>query len=178
MTLITPERRQEFRAAVRAVNAESEEMVSEDIMQCLSATNWRHIVIHHSCSHDAPGLNTQDIRRWHTSYPRNWLDIGYHFIIENVNGCYEVICGRFLDKKGAHKVSRNSSGIGICLVGNYDVTVPPPEQLELAQGLVRSLQTAFCIGKKQVEPHYPGLKGCPGKFFPWETFVKGLIDEA
>ena len=57
-------------------------------------------------------MTTDTIREWHTSPPRNWSDIGYHFIILN-DGCGTVERGRPVWRKGAHTKGHNDS---ICVV--------------------------------------------------------------
>ena len=132
--------------------------------------DWQGVVIHHSESHDRHGLDTSDIRRWHKT-GNLWVDVGYHFLVEKVGQGYEVICGRFLDRFGAHSTSRNKTHIGVCLVGNFKLQPPPEAQLVLAARFVRSLQAQFKFDIAQVQPHYPDLFGCPGAAFPWRRFI-------
>ena len=54
-----------------------------------------------------------EIRRWHTE-ERGWSDIGYHAIVHRDGS---VAHGRSDDRKGAHVAGRNSTTIGISLVG-------------------------------------------------------------
>ena len=73
-----------------------------------------YIVIH--CSDTPPSYEAtaEIIKEWHTSPPRNWRDIGYHFVIRR-DGMTEV--GRGLDVEGAHVRGYNGRSWGICLVG-------------------------------------------------------------
>lgn len=57
-----------------------------------------------------------EIRRWHTTAPRNWSDIGYHFLIDR-NGT--VAKGRPIERDGAHVRGRNKGTIGIALFGGH-----------------------------------------------------------
>ena len=41
------------------------------------------IVLHCSATEKGQHVTTETMRRWHTSPPRNWSDIGYHFVILN-----------------------------------------------------------------------------------------------
>jgi N-acetyl-anhydromuramyl-L-alanine amidase AmpD len=54
-----------------------------------------------------------EIRRWHTE-ERGWSDIGYHAIVHRDGS---VAHGRSDDRKGAHVAGRNSTTIGVSLVG-------------------------------------------------------------
>ena len=40
------------------------------------------IICHCSATAEGKAFTTDDIRRWHTSPPNNWRDIGYHYVIE------------------------------------------------------------------------------------------------
>ena len=54
-----------------------------------------------------------EIRRWHTE-ERGWSDIGYHAIVHRDGS---VAHGRSDDRKGAHVAGRNSTTLGVSLVG-------------------------------------------------------------
>lgn len=60
----------------------------------------------------------KEIRSWHTSKPRWWSDIGYHFVVRR-SGLVEV--GRPLSKMGAHCLGHNENSIGVCWVGGATV---------------------------------------------------------
>lgn len=57
-----------------------------------------------------------EVRRWHTTSPRNWSDIGYHFLIDRDGTVME---GRPLEKVGAHVKGHNTGTIGISLFGGH-----------------------------------------------------------
>lgn len=71
------------------------------------------IIIH--CSASAPCTTLEDIKRWHKQ--RGFKDIGYHYVIE-ANG--QLRNGRDINEPGAHCEGRNTSTIGVCLVGGFD----------------------------------------------------------
>lgn len=70
------------------------------------------IVVHCSASSDHQNIGAAEIDMWHKQ--KGWSGIGYHYVIRR-SGKIEV--GRPLNKKGAHCVEANSTGVGICLVG-------------------------------------------------------------
>jgi len=145
-----------------------------------------HIIIHHSwLPKDSKFLDWGGIRRHHKS--KGWRDIGYHFGIEGYNYGfdndmitldYEILAGRMLTESGAHckQQGMNRKSIGICLLGNFDLKPPPPDQWDLAVKLTRSLMTIFDISKENVDPHskYATYKSCPGEKFDFDLFRSEL----
>ena len=75
------------------------------------------LVIHCSATPVTMDIGVKEIREWHTSDPRNWSDIGYHYVIR-LDGTLER--ARPLYKSGAHARGYNSNSIGICIVGGVD----------------------------------------------------------
>lgn len=72
------------------------------------------VILH--CSATPPGrdITAADIRRWHMAKPRNWSDIGYHYVVR-LDGTIES--GRPIARQGAHTKGYNKDSIGICYVG-------------------------------------------------------------
>ncbi len=93
------------------------------------ARDWRGIVVHHSASPD--WTTVEGINRWHKE--RGWHGIGYHYVIYTDGSVHE---GRSTDKVGAHAKGRNSTHIGICLVGYNEIT---DEQIKALKKLVKEL---------------------------------------
>jgi hypothetical protein len=58
----------------------------------------------------------KEIRLWHMSKPKEWKDIGYHYLIDR-NG--DLAAGRPLSETGAHTQGRNTGTVGICLIGGH-----------------------------------------------------------
>lgn len=140
--------------------------------------SWTHIVVHHSAGHDTDALDTAGIRRFHER-DRGWRDIGYHFLVERVGDYYTSVSGRPLTLKGSHEPKANSTGIGVCFVGNFSLHPMPHEQVEagaqLIAGLVLLLGGAGSerevAGKIKPHRHYKATE-CPGKDFPLDTLVR------
>ena len=137
---------------------------------------WQEIIIHHSWTEDNQELSdTEAIRRYHTEH-NGWRDIGYHFIIEYINGEPIVKLGRDLNTTGAHTKGRNDKGIGICIVGKYDDKYFSQDTMELLKKLCLVLMQEYPIGLRNIKPHsyYATYKSCPGHHFDWPAFILEL----
>jgi hypothetical protein len=143
---------------------------------------------------DGRAADWQAIRRFHTSYrvegsiidsssvadlirdgvpvEKPWLDIGYHFGIEQIAGHYEILAGRMPNMIGAHCEFQNSDSLGVCFVGNFDNAPPPEEQWRRGLALVRALMFVFNIPADKVFGHrqFNPAKSCPGRQFDLEKF--------
>ena len=127
---------------------------------------WKYIVIHHSATKkgEGRGFNTTHLnRKWN-------YGLGYHFIIGNGRGLGDgdietsYRCQQQLH--GAHAGVReyNQHGIGICLVGNFEETVPTPKQVLSLKKLLAELRQKHSIPPEKIVGHRD-LKAtaCPGK---------------
>ncbi|MGD9727918.1 MAG: peptidoglycan recognition family protein [Nitrospiraceae bacterium] len=145
----------------------------------------KFIIMHHSQTKDGTTKDFDAIKKYHMEV-NGWSNIGYHYVIEAVNGKYEVLPGRAEDQKGAHtkELTFNAEGLGICLVGNFDILVPAAAQWQVALELVRGLMKKYGIASKNVLGHREaqaigGLpveqrKTCPGKAFNMDLFRAAL----
>jgi N-acetyl-anhydromuramyl-L-alanine amidase AmpD len=161
---------------------------------------WTHIVCHHSATPDQtnPLPDVVAIRRFHTSYRQNgnilskeeyvakkeagesgldipWRDIGYHWVIDRLSdGIPWVLMGRSMMYFGAHTLEQNMNrrGIGVCVVGDYDLAPPPEDILEKTADFVAWLCRMYRIPVENVRPHreFATYKTCPGKQFNMEYF--------
>ncbi len=97
--------------------------------------NATHIVIHHGAS---PNTYTDAVGvvRSYWNYHVNslgWIDIGYNYLIDKYGNFYQ---GRHnpnlpnIDVRGAHAGNANSTSIGINFLGNLDVSIATPQQLD------------------------------------------------
>lgn len=101
--------------------------------------NIDSIIIHCSDTYPDMDIGVTEIREWHMEAPRNWSDIGYHYVIRR-DGIIEL--GRSIRKPGAHCKGHNMGSIGICLVGGRSGANKPkdnftPEQKDTLASLVR-----------------------------------------
>lgn len=146
----------------------------------------KYIILHHSVSGDHPTLpNVGAIRDYHVKV-NGWVDVGYHFLLDRINGHMEIVCGRMLDERGAHckEMDFNESGIGICVIGNFDQEPPPLDTMATLRHLCRSLMGQFGIKAVDVIGHREAQalgcipvekrKTCPGKSFDMDLFRDSL----
>ena len=106
-----------------------------------------------------------EIRRWHTSPPKNWKDIGYHYLIDRDG---TVVTGRPVEQVGAHVQGRNTGTIGVALFGGHGSAETDqftehftPEQDKALGKLLLDLHRKF--GTLTVSGHNQfAAKACPG----------------
>jgi len=136
-----------------------------------------HIILHHSFTEDSKTVSWGAIKRYHVKELR-WTDIGYHFGIELINDDYQILMGRMPGKYGAHckEFGMNSTSIGICFVGNFDIQRPNSILWEKGLELVRWLTEIYKIPRERVQGHrdYATYKTCPGLLFDMNNFRSDL----
>lgn len=106
------------------------------------------IVIHCTATlGDARGdVDVATVRRWHTSPPRNWSDIGYHFLVRQ-DGTIET--GRPVHVQGAHTRGQNADTIGVAFSGGINPLTRDewdtrtPEQRKSLKTLLNALLVVF-----------------------------------
>ena len=143
---------------------------------------WKAIVIHHSATDSG---NATIFDKWHREN-HDWDGVGYDFVIgngsESGNGQIEVTFRWRQQRVGAHCKTPNNwanrSAVGICLVGNFDKTVPTKKQMQALVRLTRFLQRRYHIPKSRIYGHRttPGARitHCPGMNFPMAKFKSML----
>ena len=92
--------------------------------------NVNKIIVHCSATLIEQDVDAAVIRSWHMSAPRNWSDIGYHFVIKR-DGTIEA--GRPLERVGAHCKGFNTGSIGICLIGGLNASGKPEDNFTETQ---------------------------------------------
>lgn len=129
---------------------------------------WYWIVIHHSAT---PVGGAERFNKEHRA--KGWDELGYHFVIGNgtdtADGKIEVGPRWPKQKWGAHDKTPgnqyNEHGIGICLVGNFDVSRPSPAQIKSLEKLVAYLMKTYRIPADRVLGHGETKPtDCPGRF--------------
>ena len=104
---------------------------------------------------------------------KGWDGVGYHFVIGNGtnsgDGQIEVTPRWPVQKWGAHAKTMdnrfNEYGIGICMVGNFDVERPTPAQMKSLTQLTAFLMQTYHISPQNVLGHRDTKPtDCPGKF--------------
>lgn len=133
---------------------------------------WKYIVAHHSGVNNG---NAESYDRFHRRHMRMPNGLAYHFVIGNGvdsgNGEIEIGNRWIKQLQGGHVRSYkvNEVGIGICLVGNFEVRHPTTRQIAALTELVRYLKYELLGGggKFMVHREVDGNRTlCPGKNFP------------
>jgi hypothetical protein len=141
--------------------------IPADWIPKVPANKWQWIIIHHTAT--AFG-NAAIVTQWHVQ--RGFDEMGYHFLIGNGtnsgDGQIEVGTRWPKQKWGAHTKSDdnrfNLYGIGICLVGNFDITRPTAAQMRSLDKLVAYLMKTYHIPPDRVLGHNDCKStDCPGK---------------
>jgi len=159
------------------------------------------ICIHHSLTKDGKTVDTDAIRRFHTSpaldgviispeeYRKHkaagahglkgpWDDIGYHALVERVDGVVKVMPGRSEEMQGAHCPPLNTTHLGLCIVGNFDLAPPDDELLRVAANWCRQKMEQYQMQLKDIAYHCDhSHKTCPGSQFPKAGFLLDLAGE-
>lgn len=145
---------------------------------------WTAIVIHHSGTKNG---SAAIFDKW-AKEGRHWEGVGYDFVIGNGtnsgDGQVEVTFRWRNQIIGAHCGGTlgnwaNKDAVGICLVGNFNYTVPTSQQVRSLVKLVRFLQERYRIPKSRIYNHKttPGARvtDCPGRRFPMFK-LKSMLD--
>ncbi len=143
---------------------------SWDVPAGVTARAWRYVVIHHSGTSEG---SAAAFDRYHKTV-KGWRDLGYHFVIGNGRGTPDgsvEVSKRWKDQRpGAHAGVRyyNACGVGGCLVGNFERTVPTKKQMASLGRLIAFLMKRFKVPAEGVLRHRDLVSTkCPGKRFPW-----------
>ena len=140
---------------------------------------WKTIILHHTATRVGSVASIDAEHRLRKdSAGEPWLGIGYHFVIGNghgmADGKIEATFRWQQQLPGAHAGSRrhNGSGIGICLIGDFNKSPPTKKQISSARKLVESLRSRYLIGRRQTIAHRDvRATDCPGRFFPFDQIV-------
>jgi hypothetical protein len=103
---------------------------------------------------------------------RGYGDIGYHYLIDPAGRVFE---GRSMDWQGAHSGTaasgrnNNPKNVGICLLGDYEVTSPTAAALATLDRMVAELRGHYRLPASAVKPHsFWKDTLCPGRnMTPW-----------
>ena len=173
MALAPPPLVQDAASSLFAIDAPRTLDVIFDTKTPVTPGRWKYIYIHHS------GTAGGDA----TSLGQATGGLGDHFIIGNGDGCVdgEIQIGqRWNQQQPAippRDVTRFDKGcISICLVGDFDRTVPTPTQLRRLAQLVGTIQGQLHIGRESVLlVDQPNTVGGAGHYFPITAFRSQLL---
>ena len=124
------------------------------------ATPVRHLFLHHSAGEDRGAESVRSIQSFHQDV-RGWADIGYTWLYSPAERKFYE--GRGPGVRGAHTRGYNHVGHAVCVLGNYQVDMPPAHVVDdLA---VWAEWHGATWGPGAYEPHRDyGQTACPGKF--------------
>ena len=138
---------------------------------------WKYIVIHHSASDSG---NAAIFDKNHREV-RHWNGLGYHFVIGNGRGSSDgqiEIGDRWIKQiDGAHASVHeyNHFGVGICLVGNFNTTIPTANQMASLITLAKYLQERCRIPSEKIVLHKSVREtDCPGRHFPYYKLLEEI----
>jgi hypothetical protein len=141
---------------------------------------WKYIVVHHSAT---PVGSAKGMDEYHRKTRHMENGLAYHFVIGNGRGMKdgEVVVGNRWTRQlqGGHLSSErlNEVSIGICLVGDFNNTVPTRKQLDSLEALLESLLQRCNLRISDIETHkqiQPKHTECPGKRFDLKAVKKRL----
>jgi N-acetyl-anhydromuramyl-L-alanine amidase AmpD len=166
-----------------------------------AAKGWKYIIIHHSATSQG---NAKSFHDYHTE--QGYGGLAYHFVIGNGKGAKdgEVQTGfRWKEQIAGTHVTVNAwyhniFGIGICLVGNFEKTLPTQKQIKSLINLIKELSKKHDIPRINIVGHgsvphsnmilnkniitVEYLEGkkeertCPGRFFPMKRVLNQVFN--
>ncbi|HJO52877.1 MAG TPA: LysM peptidoglycan-binding domain-containing protein [Verrucomicrobiota bacterium] len=136
---------------------------------------WKHIVVHHSADSNN---SIRGMEHYHRHARRMENGLAYHFVIGNGVNTTDgkiYVCDRWKRQiQGGHigSAALNEIAIGICLVGNFEKTLPTAKQKSSLKALVSRLRSRTGIPYNRIYTHrqfhhHKELKStiCPGSRF-------------
>ncbi len=140
---------------------------------------WRQLIVHHS------GIEAGNAKAYDGAHRRRGMENGlaYHFVIGNGrdSGDGQIEIGPRWKKQlfGGHvrSFAINDHGIGICLVGNFELRVPGSRQLASLYALLDWLRSDGLpgSGRPEVTVHRWVDRNhtvCPGRRFPYSELKR------
>src|SRR3990167_5683203 len=133
--------------------------------------NPKYILVHHTGGSDsAPLADTShhtlemvnEAHRVRFNYrASNGTYCGYHYFLTKKGKIFPATPE---NEEGVHTIGHNLDSIGICLAGNFDATLPTPEQINALRGLLVRLGAKYKIPYENIVPHRAfATKTCYGK---------------
>ncbi len=142
---------------------------------------WKHIVIHHSADSNN---SIRGMEHYHRRVRRMENGLAYHFVIGNGVNTTDgkiYVCDRWKRQiQGGHigSAALNEIAIGICLVGNFEKTLPTAKQKASLKALVSRLRSRTGIPYTRIYTHrqfhhHKKLKStiCPGRRFSLRSIL-------
>ncbi len=103
----------------------------------------------------------ESIRRAHRQRGSEWVDIGYHYVIDPAGRVWE---GRPISIEGAHVSKTNEHNLGVCVLGNFDEQRPTSDALSTLDSFVAYQARQYRVSVRNIYTHQE-LKptACPGR---------------
>ncbi len=128
------------------------------------------VITHHAVSltsHTVKDVDNWHRVRWPGFVSKAGYHVGYHYVIE-WDG--KVTQTREHHEDGAHCIGMNSSSIGVCFMGNFDLHMPSDAQMASWRALYGNLRKTY-----PNIPTYPhrryANKSCHGKLLSDDFFT-------
>lgn len=119
-----------------------------------------YLIIHHTGGTDANPLQdssnytvqqcSNDHKARFNMKSRTGLWCGYHIMIDKFGKRWVT---RFDDEEGAHAKGYNSKSLGICLMGNFDATLPTQPQIDELKKVMKEKSDLYKIPVAKIIPH-------------------------
>lgn len=173
LALSRPPLAPEAASALYAIDAPTSMDVIFDTKIPPTSTRWKYIFIHHSATASGNA----------TTLSENTGGLVDHFVIGNGDGCGdgEIQIGqRWNQQTAAGQLAgvkdMDPSCISICLVGDFDRTLPTPAQMRHLSQLVTTLQARLRIPSNSIiMVNQPNSAAAVGHYFPINAFSTQLL---
>jgi len=136
----------------------------------------KYLIVHHTGGTDLDPLadtsqhTFEIVDAYHKSL--GWGKIGYHYFIDKAGNLTQ---GRKDGEEGAHTIGYNTQSLGICLAGNFDVTLPTQQQINTLTKLLNDKVKQYSIPVEKIVPHRCfSSKTCYGKLLA-DDWARKLI---
>jgi len=136
-----------------------------------------HLVVHHTAS--SPDITPQQIAAYHVQR-LDWPGIGYHFMVDPAGQIYMT---NRLEAISYHVGLENETGVGVCLIGDFEQRPPPRPQLEATARLLAwlvgltGLEATYIVGHGDLVPTQ-----CPGQLWfkeqSWQATLRQMVDQS
>lgn len=131
----------------------------------------KYIIVHHCGGIDSDPLfdtSNQSFEVVNEYHRQKWdfksalgYYLGYQYYIDKSG---KVTQARLDEEEGAHTIGYNKESIGICLAGNFDLTMPTPEQIKSLRELLLKKKKEYNILASNILPHrHFANKSCYGR---------------
>lgn len=154
------------------------------LLEKLPTRKWKGVVLHHTFKPDySSWKKLHDHEFWWVSIDayhrgKGWKKIGYHWLIFP-DGLIAV--GRSMTEVGAHTKGKNTSTVGVCLLGNFDVDEMNANQYISAWFVLTALLVKLSLPPDALFFHRNFAdKTCPGMKLDledWRRKVKKHYEE-